>query len=266
MFISTLSTSLLQSLAPTTLGLLILVAFLSGVGITAIGPGGIFITIALTLTPLSPAVIAGTGGATNVVAGLVGSGMYAHSGELRSMNGLQLTAIISLSSVIGTLTGKTANAAVSKDDFSIVLGAVLLLTGLLTWYRTRSGTGLLHLSLDTWTGLVITAAIGLFVGFIGGLLGVGGPVLAVPLLVAVNVPLLLAVAAAQVQSVFIAAPATAAYFLDGAVSLPLVALFIIPEVIGLAVGWKLAHHVEAGRLKIALAVVLVALAPYFAGF
>ncbi|QLD91193.1 sulfite exporter TauE/SafE family protein [Natronomonas salina] len=243
--------------------LIVVVAFLAGVGITAIGPGGIFITIALSMTPLSPALIAGTGSATNVVAGTIGSGMYAQSGELRSGSGKRLTVVLSLCSVAGALAGQWLNGHVSKPEFMAVLGGVLLVTGLLTWYRVRYDSGVLDISLDTTRGLAIVAILGVFVGIPGGLLGVGGPVLAVPLLVAVGVPLLSGVAAAQVQSVFIAAPAAIAYLLEGAISLPLVALFVIPEIAGLYVGWKIAHQIDAGRLKLVLAGTLILLTPYF---
>ena len=258
-----LSTSLLSSLEPTMLLAIVLVAFLAGVGITAIGPGGIFITIALSVSPLPPALIAGTGSATNVVAGTVGSGMYARSGELRTRSGKRLTVVLSLFSVAGALAGQWLNGHVSKPQFMAVLGGVLLLTGLLTWYRVRYDRGICDVSLETTGGLAVVAGLGLFVGVPGGLLGVGGPVLAVPLLVAVGVPLLAGVAAAQVQSVFIAAPAAFAYLLEGAISLPLVALFVVPEVCGLYVGWRIAHHVDAGRLKLVLAGTLILMTPYF---
>ena len=258
-----LATSLTNSLEPTMLLGIVLVAFLAGVGITAIGPGGIFITIALSVSPLPPALIAGTGSATNVVAGTVGSGMYARSGEFGDASGRRLTVVLSLFSVAGALAGQRLNGYVSKPQFMAVLGVVLLLTGLLTWYRVRYDAGICSVSLDTVGGLAVVAALGLFVGVPGGLLGVGGPVLAVPLLVAVGVPLLSGVAAAQVQSVFIAAPAAFAYLLEGAISLPLVALFVVPEVCGLYVGWRVAHRVDAGRLKLVLAGTLILLTPYF---
>ena len=258
-----LSTAAISAFDPTMIVLVVLVAFLAGVGITAIGPGGIFITIALSMTPLPPALIAGTGSATNVVAGTIGSGMYAQSGELRSDSGRRLTVVLSLFSVAGALSGQWLNGHVSKSQFMGVLGGVLLLTGLLTWYRVRYDSGILDVSLDTTRGLAVVAALGLFVGIPGGLLGVGGPVLAVPLLVAVGVPLLSGVAAAQVQSVFIAAPAAVAYLLEGAISLPLVALFVVPEICGLYVGWKIAHQIDAGRLKLVLAGTLILVTPYF---
>lgn len=70
-----------------TLLTLIVVAFLAGVGITAIGPGGVFVTIALSVVLQRPGLIAGTAGATNIATGIVGSAVYANSGELRTGNG-----------------------------------------------------------------------------------------------------------------------------------------------------------------------------------
>ena len=108
-----LMSAALAAFDSTTLFLIVLVAFLAGVGITAIGPGGIFITIALSMTPLPPALIAGTGSATNVVAGTIGSGMYAQSGELRSESGKRLTIVLSIFSVAGALAGQLLNGHVS---------------------------------------------------------------------------------------------------------------------------------------------------------
>jgi hypothetical protein len=76
--------------------------------------------------------------------------------------------------------------------------------------------------------------------------------------------LLAAVAAAQVQSVFVSGFAAAGYFARDAVSLPLAALVGVPELLGVLVGWRVAHRVPAVQLKRVLAVVLVCLGPYVA--
>lgn len=52
--------------------------------------------------------------------------------------------------------------------------------------------------MNSASGLGGMAAIGVAVGLPGGLLGVGGPVLAVPLLVVLGVPMLMSVALAVV--------------------------------------------------------------------
>ena len=239
-----------------------IVGFLAGVGITAIGPGGVFITIALALTAASPALVAGTAGATNIAAGALGTLAYARSGELRTVSGRRMAVALSALGAVGALVGKRINALVSASQFSLLLGGFIVFAGLLTWYRERYGTGREFVDVESRSGVLAVGAVGFAVGVPGGLLGVGGPVLAVPLLVALGVPLLPAVAAAQVQSVFIAGPATVAYLLDGAVSIPLVAIIGVPELAGIIVGWQIARRVEPRKLKLALAGVLVALGAY----
>ncbi|MFC6730463.1 sulfite exporter TauE/SafE family protein, partial [Natronoarchaeum mannanilyticum] len=82
------------------------IALVAGVGITTIGPGGIFVTVALyALTPLSSTEVAGTAHATFIVTGLVGTVAYARSGELLDGDGRGMAAILSAASVVGALAG-----------------------------------------------------------------------------------------------------------------------------------------------------------------
>lgn len=243
---------------------LLAVGFLAGVGITALGPGGVFVTIALAATIGSPAVVAGTAGATNIAAGIVGSLVYARSGELRSRAGRRMAVALSLPGAAGALLGVRLNRAVSPAGFERLLGAVVALAGVLVWYRARYGTRERSIDADSRRGLLVVGAVGFAVGVPGGLLGVGGPVLAVPVLVALGSTLLPTLAAAQVQSVAIAGSATAGYLVREAVSLPLLVIVGVPELVGILVGWKVARVVDAKHLKRALAGVLVGLGPYIA--
>jgi uncharacterized membrane protein YfcA len=89
---------------------LVIIAFLSGIGITTIGPGGIFVTIALySLTPVSSGTVAGTAHATFIATGLVGSAAYVHSGEMKTQEARTMAIILSLSSVVGALNGDYVN-------------------------------------------------------------------------------------------------------------------------------------------------------------
>jgi len=101
--------------------------------------------------------------------------------------------------------------------------------------------------------------VGVAVGLPAGLLGVGGPVLAVPLLVMLGVPMLLAVGLAQVQSVLISLFASLGYAVQGVIDWGLALLVGIPLVVGTALGWWIAHRIRPARLKVGLAVVLVLL-------
>lgn len=249
-----------------TLLLLSAIAFFAGMGITAIGPGGVFVTVALyVLTTLPKGLVAGTSSATYVVMSLVGSVAYLRSGELRTPRGKQIGLLLGATSIVGSLVGVRANAVVSQRLFGVLLGGFVTVAGVLVWYRSQHtlGDGR-RLDVDSWTGLLTVAAVGFAVGVPSGLLGVGGPVLAVPVLVTLGVPLVLAVAVAQVQSMFIVVPAAVGYLAADAVSLPLVVLLGIPELAGVVLGWKLAHRIEADRLERVLAGVLMTLGPYLA--
>ncbi|MUV57914.1 sulfite exporter TauE/SafE family protein [Halogeometricum sp. CBA1124] len=150
-----------------------------------------------------------------------------------------------------------------------LLGAFLVVAAALVWRqaaerREADDEDTQPASTEGRIGAVGGAAVGLFVGTAGGLLGVGGPVLAVPILVTGGVPMLAAVAAAQVQSVFVSGFAATGYFARGAVSLPLAVLVGVPELLGVLVGWRVAHRVPSARLKRVLATVLAVLGPYVA--
>ncbi|GAB3388033.1 TSUP family transporter [Amycolatopsis echigonensis] len=88
--------------------------------------------------------------------------------------------------------------------------------------------------------------------------------LAVPLLVVAGMPVLGALAAAQVQSVVIASVGTLGYVVHGAVDWRLAAIVGIPELAGVLIGWRIAHALPTKTLKAALVAVLVGIAPYLA--
>lgn len=239
--------------------LLVGVAFLSGVGITTVGPGGIFVTISLySLTTISSGTVAGTAHATFIATGLVGTAAYVHSGEMKTAEARTIALVLSLSSIVGALVGAYVNAFVPRTVFGSLLGIVAMVTGITIVYRERRGLSPLYqLDVTNREGRIALGVLGLALGSISGLLGVGGPVVAVPALILVDVPMLLALAVTQVQSVFIAAFATTGYLVQGNVSLPLATLVGLPLLAGVVVGWKIAHLVDPARLEVALGAVLL---------
>lgn len=254
------------SLDPVLAAVLVVVAFCSGIGITTVGPGGIFVTIALySFTPISSGEVAGTAHATFIATGLVGSAAYVHSGEMETGEARTMALVLSVSSVVGALIGAYVNAFVSRSVFGLLLGAVATVTGATIVYRERRGLSPLYrLDATVRRDQLVLGVLGFALGITSGLLGVGGPVLAVPALVLIGVPMLLAVAVAQVQSVFIAAFATAGYVLQGNVSPPLAVVIGLPLLAGVVVGWRIAHMVDPDELKVVLGIVLVAVGPYLA--
>src|SRR5688500_14410402 len=251
---------------PAAGGLLMTLAFLAGVGITAIGPGGIFLTIALlALGHLPPAGVAGTSSAAMVAAGVVGILVYLRSGELTLERNRRLAVILSSSGLVGALIGSWLNAFVSPDGFAILLGVVAFAAGAIILYHEWRGLHA-HVQLDPtgWTGWSVLTLLGLGIGTASGLVGIGGPVMCVPALVVLGVPIVSAVAVAQAQSLPIAVFATAGYVARNTVQWPWVAAVGLPLLLGVVTGWKVARHVAPRALKLLLAGVLLAIGPYLA--
>ncbi len=249
-------------MGPVLAVVLVVVALFAGVGITTVGPGGVFVTAALYgLTDLSSAAVAGTASATFVATGVVGSGAYVRSGEFDAGRARSATVILSVSAVVGALVGTRANLVLPDRLFGALLAVFLASVGVLIAYRELVGIepgGVLDGSARRRRGVL--ALVGAGIGFLGGMLGVGGPVVAVPVLVALGMPMLRAVAVAQVQSIFLSLFATVGYFAAGAVDVGVAVLVGVPQLVGVVAGWRIAHLVEPRQLRLALSVVLVVVA------
>lgn len=245
----------------TTLVLLGLLGLAGGIGITAVGPGGVLPTIGLfTLTTLSPAEVAGTAIVTHIATGALATIAYTRSGQLRDPETRRTALLLAGTAALGTPVGVLLNTFVSQRAFGIALGALVAVVAALVWYRERrpSRTTLAHP--PTWS----VAGLGVAVAVASGIVGIGGPMLTVPLLVALGVPVLESLASAQAQSVIIATVGTLGYVAHGAIDWPLAALVGIPELAGVLLGWKIAHALPTRSLKYALIATLFALAPYLA--
>ncbi|MCZ2403979.1 sulfite exporter TauE/SafE family protein [Paenarthrobacter sp. Z7-10] len=254
----------MADVALPVLVLLIVIGFVGGVGITALGPGGVLVTIGLfALTPLSPATVAGSAIVTHIGTGLLGTAAYTHSGQLRQPLTKRTALILCATAAIGTPLGVAINTSISGRMFGILLGVFVGLVAALVLYReriARSHVGTAHPRHPA----ALLIALGLVVAVVSGMFGVGGPMLSVPLLLAIGVPLLPALASAQAQSVVVAAVGSVGYFIQGEIDWSIALVVGIPEVIGVIVGWKIARSIPTRRLKYALVVVLFALAPYLA--
>lgn len=272
-----------------TLAALILVGLVGGIGITALGPGGVLVTIGLfALTPLDPGVVAGTAIVTHVGTGLIGSAAYLRSGHLRERQTRRVAVALSGAALIGTPLGVTANGLVSQRLFGVLLGLfVAVVAALVLWRRhltaprrppasaspmsaspmPNSPTPNSPMSASSASRppqVIAVASLGFGVAVISGVFGVGGPMLAVPLLLTVGVPLLPALAAAQVQSVVVSVVGSVGFIARGDVDVPLALLVGIPELVGVLLGWKIVRSIPTHRLTLALVVVLAACAPYLA--
>lgn len=251
-----------MELAPAVIVALALFGLAGGIGITAVGPGGVLPTIGMfLLTGLSPSGVAGTAIATHIATGALGTAAYSRSGQLRDPATRHMAAVLAVSAVVGTPIGVLCNTAVSGSGFAILLAIVVAVTGALVLLREHGRFRNDRVLTMSTTSVV---AVGLPVAVVAGLFGLGGPMLCVPVLVICGVPVLSALAAAQAQSVIIACIGTVGYLLNGAIDWQLAALVGIPELAGVIIGWKIAQAVPTRVLKYALAGTLLVLAPYLA--
>lgn len=237
---------------------LIMVAFglAAGVGITAVGPGGVLVTIGLFLASgLSPAQVAGTAIVTHLATGGLGSLAYHRSGQLRHPGTRRVALVLAVTAAAGTPVGVFVNAIAPSQLFGILLAVFLVAVALLVWFRSpRDPAGEAH----PHHRLPLLICLGLGVAIVSGMFGVGGPLLTVPLLVLAGTPVLPALGAAQVQSVVVAGVGTLSYLSRGTIDWKLVLVVGIPELCGVLVGWKVARAVPAHVLKRALIVALLA--------
>ena len=241
--------------------LLGLFGLVGGVGITAVGPGGVLPTIGLfALTGLSPGEVAGTALVTHIATGALATLAYTRSGQLRDPETRRTAVLLAVTAVLGTPVGVLVNTLVSPGAFGGVLAVLMVTVAVSVWFRERrsSAASRAHPPAPVIVGL------GLTVSVVAGIVGIGGPMLTVPLLVGLGVPVLESLASAQAQSVVIATVGTLGYIAHGTIDWPLAALVGIPELAGVLWGWKLAHALPTRSLKYALIITLFALAPYLA--
>jgi uncharacterized membrane protein YfcA len=238
-----------------------LFGLVGGVGITAVGPGGVLPTIGLfALTDLSPAEVAGTAIVTHIATGALATAAYTRSGQLREPETRRTALILAASAVVGTPIGVVINTFVSKRAFGLVLGVFVAGVATLVWYRERHHPA----ATRAHPPAPLLAGLGFAVALAAGIVGIGGPMLTVPLLVALGVPVLESLASAQAQSIVIAGVGTLGYLAHGTINWPLAALVGIPELAGVLLGWKIAHALPTRSLKLALIITLFVLAPYLA--
>ena len=252
-------------LAAGTLVLLALFGFAGGVGTTALGPGGVLVTIGLfLLSGLPPAAISGTAIATNVGSAALGTAAFARSGQLRGRETWRMATVLIVTAVVGTPLGVIVNAHISGGAFGILLGVLVAAIGGLLVVRERRQRSPRRpvAAPEAIPPAALVVPLGLAVAIVSGLFGLGGQLLSVPLLISIGAPMLPALGAAQAQSIVIAGVGTIGYAIRGAIAWPLVVVVGVPLLAGALAGWRIAQVVPTERLRSLLAVMLVAVGAY----
>lgn len=165
--------------------------------------------------------------------------------------------------VVGALIGGIVSSYASDDALRMVFGFVALAVAVNMSLPSRLVIGS-AIPLSAWINRGIAAVI----GFFSSLMGIGGGTLAVPTLAAFSFPIHRAVGTASAMGLLIAIPGVLGFiwsgwdvpglppFSLGYVSLPAAILIFPMTYLFAPYGAKLAHRLDAGKLRIAFAIFL----------
>ena len=187
------------------------------------------------------------------VSGAIGSWNYRRRGELP----LRPALVLSAGSLAGSLLGAALGGLLEPGTVKVVLYIVVFLSGLaiaVRELRARKGP---EKKGDRFPGTPSLLALGFATALLCALSGAGGPVLVMPLLVALGVPAKMAVGVALLDSVFIALSAVAVYGSrceSLAALVPMLLAAVLGHALGVFAGSVTAARVPQSLLKRGVAV------------
>ncbi|HUJ01341.1 MAG TPA: sulfite exporter TauE/SafE family protein [Usitatibacter sp.] len=240
--------------------LLLVVSLAVGISIGAVGIGGILLIPALgALGGLGVHRAMATALFTFFFTGLVGALMFQRRGSIR----WKLAMPLSLGALCCGSIGAWANSRMDGAVLTLILAAIIALAGLYT-LRSHHGERIAPLEGRPAEQAALLGAIGAFVGFGSGLTGVGGPAIAVPLMVMSGFAPLATIGASQVVQVVASISATAANVgygnIDYAIALPVT----VAQLAGVPLGVRIVHSIDARLLHRAVALLCIAVGAWLA--
>jgi uncharacterized membrane protein YfcA len=177
--------------------------------------------------------------------------------------------------VIGSFLGGYASHFVDSSAISIVFAVYLCFAAFLIYKNDYSKEGQIHERVPKWLvvhrvhgehqysvslGVLIPMVIGM--GFLAGMLGVGGGLFLLPVLILLfRVPMRITIGVSTIYAGISALVGLAGHIASGDllniwIAIPLaIAVFI-----GARIGSQLSHRISLPKLKIAIAIILIALA------
>lgn len=231
---------------------LLAVAVLVGLCIGAAGVGGVLLIPALqVLTPLPVHAAMATALFTFVFTGIAGTALFQRRGSIDWAVTLPLCAGGALFGIVGAW----AAARLDGRVLTLLLAALIVLAGGYTLAGGRATAP------PPWADRpgrrsAVLFGIGALTGFGSGLTGVGGPALAVPMMVLLGFPAIVAVGASQVVQIVAAVSGSLGHL--GIIDLALAAWLTGFEVAGVVAGVALAHRVDARTLRLGVGLLCVA--------
>lgn len=224
------------------------------------GPGGLpVVSFLYSQTGLSTAEIAGTSSSIFFFATVFASLMYYYSGDINR----KLILPLILPTLLGTTIGARINPGISREIFGLVTAVLITTIGLSVVYREiKELEPFLEIDYTEWRGVALISAVSLLIGVTGGIFGIGGPALSIPILIFLGVPALESIGAGLVQGVVVTSSTAVNYAFSGDVNLKTVLIIGLPYILTQIAGWYIAQNIDARKLKVVLGGLLALLGPY----
>jgi uncharacterized membrane protein YfcA len=222
----------------------------AGLLIGCVGIGGVIIVPALVyLAGHSFATAIAAAMAAFVVSGLVGVYAYARAGSIR----WPMAAWTAGGALPAAFAGALLVSVMAPVWLELAIGLLTAGSGLHVLLSRRDG----HRRRERTLSAPSLTAIGAVTGFLSALTGTGGPLVLVPMLVALEVPILVSIGLAQAIQLPVAAAATGGHWLSGILDVPVALPLAGGIAVGTWIGARAAHALRMDLLRSAVAVLLV---------
>ena len=168
---------------------------------------------------------------------------------------------ISLGAFASGFVGAWANAAFSAQTLNLVLAFLILFAGVST---LKSGQRPLCdvTRASMRLQFFILLLLGLFAGFMSGLIGIGGTVLSVPIMTAMGFAPIVAVAVAQPLMLVAGVSGSVVYMAGGSIDYLMAAWITALELAGFYAGLRLAYRMNAQTLRVCNSALCIATSLY----
>ena len=236
--------------------LVLIIAFVGFlVGLTGIG--GILAIPAIIVFADAPAHVAmGTALSSFFLVGLVGTANFKAMGVLNRKEWLPLC----LGGLPCAFIGAKFNNILPASVLLFLLGCIIILAGVSALRPWKALKGL-NVT-DSEHAPKVIAAVGAVSGLIAGMTGAGGPVLSIPMLISFGMAPFAAVVTGMPFQITTSIAGSAGNLLNGNIDPELLAWIVVPIVLGLVIGNRVAPHIPSQMLKRGIGVLCLCIGVY----
>jgi uncharacterized protein len=222
----------------------------AGILIGAAGIGGVILVPALVHLagiPVRTAIAAAT--MSYIATGVAGTFLYAKAKSIK----WQMSVWLSVGAIPAALAGALTANFISGTLLEIAIGLLAASSGLHTLFFSRDPTGP-----DAWSiSNSALGSLGAITGFASALTGTGGPLVLVPLLMALDCTVLTAVGLSQFIQLPVSIVATAGNLFGGSLDLALGGLLTLGLPFGVWAGSRIALTMPRQRLRLMVSLLLI---------